>query len=85
MATSRKLFKQLEQRYQDDLQAVQQALGGGGANQEADASKEDADAEEAEPGMDGGPFGSLRDAHNRKLFFYMISTLNAAFPDFDFR
>jgi hypothetical protein len=30
-------------------------------------------------------WGEADDHYNRKILFYLISTLNAAFPDYDFR
>eukprot|EP01098_Paradermamoeba_levis_P003748 TRINITY_DN1666_c0_g3_i1.p1 TRINITY_DN1666_c0_g3~~TRINITY_DN1666_c0_g3_i1.p1 ORF type:complete len:248 (+),score=61.97 TRINITY_DN1666_c0_g3_i1:71-745(+) len=30
------------------------------------------------------PFGPLTDGSSRKTFFYLVGTLNAAFPDYDF-
>lgn len=33
----------------------------------------------------GSPFGPMDQASSRKTLFYLISTLNASFPDYDFR
>jgi hypothetical protein len=34
--------------------------------------------------LNDGPLGRMEDASNRKLLFNLISTLNCAFPDYDF-
>ena len=33
----------------------------------------------------GSPFGPLNQATSRKTLFFLLATLNAAFPDYDFR
>ncbi|KAI8886767.1 Maf1-domain-containing protein [Backusella circina FSU 941] len=63
--SDKKLFKQLENKYNTDLLGIPGSL-----------SPDDLHVI--------SPFGRLTEATPRKTFFYLLATLNAAFPDYDF-
>jgi len=66
----KKLFKQLELRFSEELM-------------EASSISPEVHPVGAVTTW-GSPFGSLDQSSSRKLFYYLISTLNASFPDYDF-
>jgi hypothetical protein len=63
--SDKKLFKQLENKYNTELLGVPGSL----SPDELHVIS---------------PFGRLTEATPRKTFFYLLATLNAAFPDYDF-
>ncbi|KAJ1981919.1 RNA polymerase III-inhibiting protein maf1 [Dimargaris xerosporica] len=65
--TDKKLFKCLENKFQEDLEAASSL------SPEQSASHMIS------------PFGPLTEAASRRVLFYLIATLNASFPDYDFR
>ncbi|KAJ1984224.1 RNA polymerase III-inhibiting protein maf1 [Dimargaris verticillata] len=65
--TDKKLFKCLENKFQEDLEAA------------SSLSPEQSLSHMI------SPFGPLTEAASRRVLFYLIATLNASFPDYDFR
>ncbi|PVU96509.1 hypothetical protein BB559_002367 [Furculomyces boomerangus] len=56
---------------------------------ESKYSEDESDARSLSPEQsyldDSSPFGPLSQISSRRVFFYLIATLNASFPDYDFR
>ncbi|KAJ1937753.1 RNA polymerase III-inhibiting protein maf1, partial [Linderina macrospora] len=65
--TDKKLYKYLENKYQEDLEEAKSLS-----------------PEQSSLTNIISPFGPLTQSASRKTLFYLIGTLNASFPDYDF-